>query len=239
MTRRAVAKFYRSVSVSAQNGEYVVLLDGKPIKTPGGRRLVLPTEALAEAIAQEWREQGVRVEPAKMPLTGLAYAASNLFPAHRGEIAEHVLGFGRNDLLCYRAEEPLELVRRQSVAWDPLLYWLREQHGVVLRTGSGLRFVDQPTDAVQGLAALVGSCDAFELVALDRAATITGSLVLALAMRSGHLDVAAVFAAAHVDESFQAEMWGRDAEAEARRGAMLRELGAAERFLRLSRLSRA
>ncbi len=239
MSRRTIAKFYRVVSVSAQGGGYAVLLDDKPMKTPGGRVLVLPTEALAEAIAQEWREQDACIEPAKMPLTGLAHAACDLLPARRGEVAEHALGFGRSDLLCYRAENPLELARRQAAAWDPLLDWLREEHGVELRTGSGLRFVDQPAEAIERLAAFVGVLGDWELIALDRAAGLTGSLVLGLAMASGRLDAAGAFAAAHVDEDFQAEKWGRDVEAESRRRQMGSELAAAARFLQLARASRA
>lgn len=239
MSRRTIAKFYRSASVAARNGGYAVLLDGKPLKTPGGNVLILPTEALAEAIAQEWREQDARVEPAKMPLTGLAQAAIDLLPARRREVVDHVLGFGRSDLLCYRAQDPLELVCRQAAVWDPLLDWLREEHGIALKTGSGLRYVDQPAEALERMAALVGTLGEFDLIALDRAASLTGSLVLALAMLSGRLDAAAAFAAAHIDEAFQTEKWGRDAEAEARRDRMRCELEAAERFLKLARASRA
>jgi len=239
MSRRTIAKFYRSVSVSAQDGGHAVLLDGKPLRTPGGSILILPTEALAEAIAQEWREQGAHVDPARMPLTGLAHVAIDTIPARRNEVADHALGFGRSDLLCYRAEDPLELVHRQAAVWDPLLDWLREHYGIELKTGSGLRFVNQAAEALERMAALVGTLDAFELVALDRAAGLTGSLVLALALLSGRLDAAAAFAAAHIDEAFQTEKWGRDAEAEARRDRMRHELAAAERFLELARISRA
>lgn len=235
MTRRTIARFYRSVSVNERDGGFAVVLDDKPLKTPGGRLLVLPTRTLAEAIAQEWRKQDVNVEPAKMPLTGLGYAAAELVPARRNEVAEHALGYGRSDLLCYRAEAPVELVRRQAAAWDPLLDWLQERHGIAFRTGSGLGFVAQPAEGLQRAADQIAALDNFELAALDRAAGLTGSLVLGLCLLEGRLDAAAAFAAAHVDDEFQAENWGRDAEAETRRSGIRLELAAAERFVRLAR----
>jgi chaperone required for assembly of F1-ATPase len=172
-----------------------------------------------------------------MPLTGLAYAAIDLFPDLLDEVLNHALGFGRCDLVCYRAEAPQELVARQAAAWDPVLDWLRRERGIELGTGAGLRFVEQPPPALQSIAALVGALDGFALVALDRAAGLTSSMVLGLAMLSGHLDAAGAFSAAHVDENFQADKWGRDAQAEARLAHMQDELAAAERFLRLARRS--
>jgi chaperone required for assembly of F1-ATPase len=235
MSRRTIARFYQSVAVNGGGGRYFVVLDAKPLRTPGGNDLVLPTRALAEAIAQEWREQDGRIEPAKMPLTGLAYAAIDFLPARRSEVAEHALSFGRSDLLCYRAADPPELARRQAAAWDPLLEWLREQHGIDLKLGSGLRFVQQSPEALQQLADRVTLFGEFELVVLDRAAGLTGSLVLGLALLEGRLGAAAAFASSHIDEEFQAAIWGRDAEAEARHRHIRLELAAAERFLQLAR----
>lgn len=235
MSRRTIARFYRLVSVREQNAGHCVLLDDKPLKTPGGRVLVLPTRALAEAVAQEWREQAAHIDPAKMPLTGLGYAAAELVPARREEVAKHALSYGVSDLVCYRADSPPELARRQAAAWDPLLGWLRERHGIALRTGSGLGFVEQPGEGLRQAADQIAALDDFELVALDRATGLTGSLVLGLCLLAGHIDAAGAFAAAHIDEEFQAEKWGRDAEAEARRRHTRLELAAAERFLQLAR----
>ncbi len=233
MTRRSIARFYKEVSTSALEGGYALLLDGKKAKTPGRLMLTLPTAALAEAVAQEWRAQGEQVDPAGMPLTGLAHAALDLLPRHRGKVIEHILEFGRSDLLCYRAETPPELALRQAKLWDPLLAWVAEAHGVMLQAGAGVSFIEQPAGASLALEKLVCSLGDFQLAALDRAASLTGSLVLGLALLDGRLDAAQAFAAAHVEEIFQAEKWGRDGAAEARRALMQAELAAAKRFLRL------
>ena len=233
MTRRTIARFYKEVSVAAQDGGFAVLLDGKQVKTPGRAALALPTSAFAEAVAEEWRAQSEQIEPASMPLTGLAHAALDLVPHHRGKVIEHILGFGRSDLLCYRAEAPSGLAARQARLWDPWLAWIAEAHGVRLQTGTGVAFIEQPMDSGLALEKLVCARGDFQLAALDRAASLTGSIVLGLAMLDRRLSAADAFAAAHVDEEYQAETWGRDAAAEARKAHLLAELAAAERVFRL------
>jgi chaperone required for assembly of F1-ATPase len=233
MTRRTIAKFYSSVSTSPAEGGFKVLLDGKPVKTPARKTLVLPNNALADAIAQEWRDQGQSIDPVTMPLTGLAYAALDLAPKHRGTVVDHILGFGRSDLLCYRAPAKEELGVRQAKAWDPLLQWAAETFGIVLQTGEGVTYIEQPAGTVLALEKIITTFSDFELVAMDRAASLTGSLVLALALQRGEVTADEAFAAAHVDEHYQAEKWGRDAEADARRQALLAELAVTARVLRL------
>jgi chaperone required for assembly of F1-ATPase len=232
MTRRSFARFYVDVSIAADEHSHRVLLDGKPVRTPGRVGLALPTAALAGAIGEEWRVQGKQIDPAGMPLTALAYAALDLLPKHRGAVIDHILGFGSSDLLCYRADAPAELAQRHARIWDPLLAWIAEAHGVVLQSGAGVTFIEQPAGAGLAFEKLIASQTDFELAAIDRAASLTGSLVLALALRDGRLSGLEAFSAALVDEDFQAEKWGRDGEAEARRRVILAELLAAERFLR-------
>jgi chaperone required for assembly of F1-ATPase len=233
MSQKSFAKVYRDVSVAEEDGRWRILLDGKSAKTSAGALLALPSHALAEAIAEEWRGQGARIEPARMKLTGLAGAALNLSPARREEVVVYVLTFGRSDLLCYRAETPPELARRQAEAWDPLLAWLSSTFGAQLRTGEGIAFVEQPPEALGALETILRQAGDFTLAALQVSAALSGSLVLALALAGGRLDARAVFDAAHVDEMFQAEKWGNDAEAEAGRAQRLAELEAVQRFLRL------
>jgi len=233
MTRRTIEKFYKGVAVAAAEGGKTVLLDGKPVKTPGRTVLLLPTRALADAIADEWRAQGAQVVPHTMPLTGLACAALDMVPGHRGQVIDHALGFGRSDLLCYRAAVPEALAERQAQMWDPLLAWIAQAHGVRLQSDEGVAYIEQPAGAILALEKLVAALSDFELVAVDRAASLTGSLVLALALKDGRLDAGAAFRSAQVDEDFQAATWGRDALAEARRANMLDELGAAARLLEL------
>jgi chaperone required for assembly of F1-ATPase len=232
MSRRTFAKFYKTVEVAQMDGGFVVQLDGKPLKTPGRSALMLRNAALAEAVAEEWRRQASEVDPTRMLLTGLAHAAVDLVAHHRGRVMERVLGYGRSDLLCYRAEGPVSLVERQAASWDPLLRWIAEAHGVTLLAGEGVAFIEQPAGAALALERLVASLGDFQLAALDRATSLTGSLVLGIALQDGRLSAAEAFDVATVDEAYQAEKWGRDAEAEARRANMLAELEATERFLR-------
>lgn len=227
-------RFYKEVSASAAaDGGHAMLLDGKPVKTPQRALLKLPNLPLAEAIADEWRGQGETIDPRSMPLTRLAFAAIDTVSANRGSVAEQVLRFGKSDLLCYRAEAPPELVARQTAAWDPLLDWLAETHGARLSTGAGIAFIEQPPDALLALEQAVWRHDDLALAGLHSAATITGSLVLALALSSARVTAADALALAMLDEDFQAEKWSRDPEEEMRRARLLCSLSTADRFLRL------
>jgi chaperone required for assembly of F1-ATPase len=235
MTQRGTAKFYKTVAVAPEGDSYAIRLDGKPLKTPARATLLLPTRALADAIAREWGEAGERLDPSFMPLTRLAFAATDAVTSHRARLADDILAFGRSDLLCYRAESPDALVARQAAAWDPLLAWVRDTLGAELETGAGIVFVSQPEDALAILRREVDSFDHFALAALHGAASITGSLVLAMALARERLTSAETFDLSRIDETFQAEAWGRDAEAEARAARLARELEAIDRFLRMLR----
>jgi len=213
-------------------GSFRILLDGKPIKTPARANLALPARALAEAVADEWRAQVQTVESETMPLTKLANTAIDRVAKHRVHVVEQICAFGRGDLLCYRASEPAALVARQAAVWDPLLDWAQARYGARLKTGQGIGYVEQPADALASLDAAARAFDDFALAALHTAASLSGSLVLALALADGRLDARETFEVSQLDETFQAEKWGRDDEAEARRGHLLAELRAAERFLR-------
>ncbi|HEY4125129.1 MAG TPA: ATP12 family protein [Rhizomicrobium sp.] len=228
-----VKRFYKTVSVGEADNGHTLLLDGRSVKTPQRATLAVPTSALAEAIAEEWRAQGEDIKPETMPLTRLAHAAID-GAAHRALIAEEALGYARTDLVCYRAEHPDELVIRQARQWTPLLDWLHETRGARLRTASGIGFVEQPPEALALLAERLAQFDPFALVVLHTATSITGSLTLALALAEGRLNAEEAFALSQLDEAFQAEKWGTDAEAETRAAKLLADLKAAERFLRLS-----
>lgn len=233
MTERKTRRFYKTVSVAETDGGFGVFLDGKQAKTSGHSALILPNRALAEAVAEEWRAQGEKIESAGMPLTKLANMAVAHMPHRRAQVANRILGFGRSELLCYRAEAPPELASRQSKAWDPLLDWLHKRHGARLKTGTGIGFIEQPGEAAMALDKAVWAHDDFALAALHEAAGVTGSLVLALALADGRLDAAEALALSRIDEAYQAEKWGEDAEAVARARALATDLAAAERFLRL------
>jgi chaperone required for assembly of F1-ATPase len=227
-------RFYKEASaIAAADGTYAVLLDGKVVKTPKRAMLSLPNLPLGEAVAEEWRAQGETLDTQSMPLTRFAFAAIDVVTAERPTIATQVLEYAKHDLLCYRAEEPPELVARQARVWDPLLDWAAETYGARLKVAIGIKHVPQPPDAIAELQQAIARYDEFELAALHTATTITGSLILALALAEEEISADEAFAAATLDETFQAEKWGRDAEADQRRQRLLSELTAADHFLRL------
>jgi len=223
---------HQSVAVEAREGAQVILLDGKPALTPKKNPLALPTRALAEAVADEWREQAAKLDPKRMPLTRFANTAIDL--ADRHATIGRILKYGPTDLLLYRAEEAV-LAERQANAWDPLLAWVQERFGVALTVSSGIAPVEQPAEALDALRAIVEGYDAFALIALSLATTITTSLILALAIADGHLSVGDAFALSQLDERYQAERWGSDRAAELRAQALADELQLVADFLNLCR----
>jgi len=232
MSRSSPKRSHKTADVEARGENFAILLDGTPARI-GSVALELPTRALADAIAQEWREQGKELDPALMRLTGLAGAALTRVSTHRGTIIEHILGYGRNELLCYRAAEPPELAVRQKTQWDALLEWVHARHGIRLVADFGMSFIEQPVDALVRMQEIVSARDDFELAALDAAATLACSFVVALALIERHIDAEEAFAISHLDEVFQVEKWGRDGEAESRRARIAAELKAIEHFVSL------
>lgn len=221
-------RFWKDVTVDA---ERVVRLDDRPVRTPGRVPLALPTPALAEAVADEWRGVKETVDPRAMPLTGLANAAIDRIAADPIPFAEGLARYAETDLLCYRADSPPELVERQDAVWNPLLDWARDRYDVHFTLVTGIMHQPQPEATVERLAQAVAALDPFRLAALSPVVTITGSLVLGLALLEGAADADAVWQAAHVDEDFQAEIWGEDYLAIEAREAKRREYDAAVRFL--------
>jgi chaperone required for assembly of F1-ATPase len=216
-------------------GEYRILLDGRPVRTPAKALLALPTRALAEAIAGEWDAQREHIDPSSMPLTRLANSAIDGVRGRAAEVRADIVKYAGSDLLCYRATEPEELVRRQAELWDPVLAWGREALGARLEVAEGLMPVTQPEAAQQAVARALDGQDAFALAALHVMTTLTGSALLALAHARGRLTVEQAWAAAHVDEDWQIGTWGEDAEAAARRLRRWSEMQAASRMLALLR----
>lgn len=225
-------RFYKTVSVAADRS---ITLDGKPILTPAKAKLVAPTRRLAHAIAQEWHAQDGDILPASMPLTKLANTAIDRTEVHRCSVVAELAGFGAHDLLCYRATEPENLSARQQATWDPLLDWTHEVFGARLLTTRGVGHVQQDSQAISALNRALEMHDAWMLTGMHAATTITGSLILALAVSEERLSCAEAFAISRIDESFQAEKWGLDAEAEARARRLAEELEMAGRFMALSK----
>jgi chaperone required for assembly of F1-ATPase len=224
-----VKRFYREARV--EDGR--ILLDGREVKTPARRTLRLPGAALAEAVAAEWAAQGERIDPRAMPLTGLANAAIDRVEPERDAFVAGLARYAESDLLCYRASEPDSLVARQAAAWDPLLGWARRRYDVDFETVAGVMHRPQPTNSCAQLAQAVAARDAFALAGLSPLVTLSGSLVIGLAVAEGAVEAEEAWSAASVDEQWQAEKWGEDAEAAAALEARRRDFLAAARFLDL------
>lgn len=228
-------RFYREVSVepvTAGGAAYRILLDGKPVRTPAGAPLAVPGQALAEAIADEWRAQGDTIKPDTMLLTKLANTAIDQVRPNRQTATAQILAFSKTDLVCYRAETPHSLVQRQNAQWDPLLDWARTRYGASLACGAGIAYVEQSPQALAALERAIAGHSDFALAGLHAAATLLASTIIALAISDRHLDAEQAFAAAELDERYQAERWGKDAEAVKLSRKKVDELAEIERFFR-------
>ncbi|HYD98419.1 MAG TPA: ATP12 family protein [Alphaproteobacteria bacterium] len=227
-------RFYKQVTVAAADGGFQVTLDGKPIRTPRGEPLTVPSRALADGIAAEWDRQGDEVKPDTMPLLRLSATAIDGVRTQRALMIDAVARYAETDLLCYRAEGPSELVRRQDAVWGPLLAWADQTYGARFALAAGLMPVGQPAESVAALRRAVEAQDDFWLSGLQNATGASGSLIIGLAMLSGRLDGVAAFAAAELDETYQIEQWGEDPLAQKRRDNLLEDLQAtADYFDRL------
>jgi len=230
---KKLARFYKTVAVAPQAQGFAVLLDGKPLRTPARAPLLLPSEALAQAVAREWEEQAEHVDPAKMPLTRLANTAIDGVAARMAEVEADAAKYAAADLVCYRAGDPEALVAAQNEAWDPLLAFIRERHGARFSLSEGVIHHAQPEETLAAIGRLLhetvgeGAAAPFRLAGIHAMTTLSGSLVVALTTALRHIDADAGFAAAHVDEDYQLRVWGPDAEALARRARRLEEMRAA------------
>jgi len=224
-------RFYRETGVRSADGGYGVTLDGRGVRTPAKVELLVPTRALAEAIAAEWDEQETEIRPHQMPLMQLASTAIDRVRPRRDAVIDEIAAYAETDMLCYRADSPVELAARQAKEWQPMLDWAARQFDASLAVTEGVMPLSQPPGAVRALKAAVAECDEFVLSALYTLTTVSGSLVLALAVRDSALDPDAACDASHLDEEWQAALWGSDPHAESRRERARAEILAASRFL--------
>jgi chaperone required for assembly of F1-ATPase len=226
-------RFYKQAAVSPEEGGVAILLDGRPVRTPGRALLRVPTEELAEAIAAEWNGQGEEIDPRAMPLTGLANAAIDRVAPDPAAFGATLAEYGGSDLLCYRAEGPQSLVERQDREWDPLLAWARTRFAIQIETTTGVMHRRQPSPTVEQLGRAVAARSAFQLAGLAPLVTVAGSLIIALALAEGAIGLETAWNAAMLDEAWQAEQWGADPLAAASLENRRREFEAAYRFLTL------
>jgi chaperone required for assembly of F1-ATPase len=227
-------RFYQAVTIAAGERGHAVLLDGKPVRTPAQHVLAAPVPGLARALAEEWAAQGEHIEPAKMPLTRLANTIIDGVVVSRSQVAAEIRKYLASDLVFYRAETPAALVARQAQRWDPILAWAGQALGANFRRAEGVIHVAQPAAALDAAAAALPQ-DEWRLGALHAATTLTGSALIGLALMRGVLSPEAAWQAAHVDEDWNAEQWGRDEIALQRRALRLAEFEAAGLVLRILR----
>jgi chaperone required for assembly of F1-ATPase len=228
-------RFYKDVAVNDEGGEAALLLDGKPVRTPGKAPLALPTRAAANAVADEWRAQGERVDPETMPLTRLANSAIDGVRGREHAVAADIVRHAGSDLLSYRAKGPQGLITAQAKHWDPVLAWAERALDAPFRQVAGVVHVEQPEASLDAVARQLAVFGPFELAALHVMTQLTGSALLPLAVALGKLTPEEAWAAAHVDEDWQIGQWGEDAEAAARRAHRKRDYDAAARMLKLTR----
>ncbi|MDT8346123.1 MAG: ATP12 family protein [Thermohalobaculum sp.] len=228
-------RFWKAARAVEAPGGFSVHLDTRPLRTPAKAPMILPTRALAEAMVAEWDAQGAEVKPATMPVTRAANTTIDRVGAAQAQVAAAIAAYGESDLMCYRAPFPPELAAEQAAAWDPLLDWAATRLSARLSVGVGVMHVAQPAGALGALARAVAGHDAWELTALHDLVTISGSLVLGLAVSDGRLDAPEAWRLSRIDESWNIREWGADEEAA--EIARLREadFGAAARLLGLLR----
>jgi chaperone required for assembly of F1-ATPase len=234
-TRLSMRRFYDKAEAVRRANGHGVTLDGRTIKTPGKRDLIVPSGALAVAIAEEWDSQEREVRPETMPLTRLATTTLDRVAEQRETIVQQVANYAGTDLVCYRAAHPPSLAARQQAAWQPLIDWAALRYDAPLTVTSGVIPRGQSQTSLRAFAAAVAELDDFTLTALHTATAACGSLVIALALLEGRIDANEAFAASQLDETFQIEAWGEDAEQAERRRALNADIEAATQFISLLR----
>ena len=236
-------RFWDTATIEPVADGYAILLDGKPMHLPGGAVLRVAAEPLARAIAEEWQmaggEKGGAMSFADTPLTGIAGTAQQRIAPDPAPTIDAIARYAESDLLCYRAEAPEALVHRQAREWQPWLDWAALTYDAPLRITRGIAYVQQHRDSVAALHRAVAALDVLSLAALGVAVPALGSLVLGLALADGRLDARAAHALGCLEELFQVEAWGEDAQAAVRRRAVADDIGVAARVLELTRSTAA
>lgn len=221
-------RFYEAVTVEAEEGGFGIRLDGRTLKTPAKKALTLPTRALADLIAREWDAQRDVIDPNTMPVTKLVNTAIDGIAPDMQAVADDIVRYAGNDMLCYRASEPAALVERQAEQWDPILEWAAETLGARLILAEGVMYQAQPQEALHAVSVAVGRfTDPVALAALHTITTISGSALLTLAYALGRIDLQTLWALAHLEEDWTVEHWGEDEDATARRAKRYAEATAA------------
>jgi chaperone required for assembly of F1-ATPase len=206
-------RFWSDVAVAATDGGFTIWLDSRQLRTPAKAPCLLPNRAIAEAVAAEWDAQGATNNPDAMPVTRSANTAIDRVIPEHDAVATIIADFGDADLICYRAPHPEGLVQRQTFSWDPLIAWAGQALGAPLVAVTGVKHTPQSPSTLAILTAAVRSHGPWELTALHDLVSISGSLIIGLAVSHGHLDATTAWPLSRIDEDWQIELWGDDTEA--------------------------
>lgn len=229
-------RFYKKAAAqpaAGSDGLYQVVLDGRPVKSPAKADLLLPRQALAEAVAAEWEAQSEKIEPSAMPLMTFVSTATDRVEPQREAVAAEIASFAASDLLCYRADRQPDLLAKQEAVWTPMLTWAEARFGGPFTVTGGIMPVAQPNTTLMLVAREVGRLDSFRLTALHTMTTAMGSLILGFSVFDGHKSPDEAYDLSLLDEEHQADLWGRDEEAEARRSRLRDEVRSAHRLISL------
>ncbi|MDE2303826.1 MAG: molecular chaperone [Sphingomonadales bacterium] len=226
-------RFYRAAGVGEAEGGWRVLLDGRPVKSVGGRPQIVPCRALAAALAAEWADQGEEIAPARFVLRDLADYAIDVVGADRAAAIRALVAYAETDTLCYRAGPDEPLWHRQVAVWEPILATAEARHGVRFERICGIIHRPQPEATLLRLGEELVTHDDFTLAALASLAGLAASLVVALAAIVPDADIAGLWSAAHLEEAWQAELWGRDPDAMARQARRAALFAAAAQMARM------
>ena len=230
----AAKRFYTDVTVEAADGVFSIHLDGRPIKTQSKDVLAITSATLADAIAGEWRAQGDTLDWSTLPLTAFASTTQDAGDTHHAQWVDRVLEYARTDLICYRADRPSSLVERQAAIWDPYVRWAQEVQGAELSVTTGLIAVDQTEAAIDALRVALQQMPLDRLLGVRVLTEVAGSAIIAMRLAAKDVSMADAFNAARLDEQYQREVWGEDAEALEKEKAIEADFENAARFVRLS-----
>lgn len=229
-------RFYKDVTVAEGDGGWRVLLDGRGIKTVAGKPQVLPTRALAEALAEEWADQAEELDPRAFVLRDMADYALDVVPQDRADVIRSLVAFAGTDTLCYRAEPDEPLRERQEEVWEPLLHAAEQRWDVHFERIGGIMHRPQPAATLARMQAVLEVATDHELAALNTLTNLAASLVIALAALTPEAEAEALWDVANFEEDWQVELWGQDYEAQALREKRLATFAEAMRFARLARV---
>ncbi|MBT5187749.1 MAG: ATPase [Kordiimonadaceae bacterium] len=228
-------RFYTEVTVVGAKGSFEVHLDGRSIKTPEKSACIMPTKIMAEAVAKEWREQEEEIKPDLMPITKLMNTAIDRVDKRRNDLINELVEYAGSDQLCYRADDPVELIEIQNKLWNPLLDKIKDVHNVKLKLTTGIVFIEQDKQQINKIRSLIEEIESFKLTAFYGITTVSGSVTIGFNLFEGHINIDEAWDAGQCDENFQISKWGLDYEAEDRRKNLRQELESAAYFLTLCR----